>query len=146
MRPATADDITACADLYLAARRAAVPDIPPLVHDEDSVHDWMSHLVRQPSETWLAENGGGDAVGLLVIGNVAVDQLYVDPEHTGRQIGSRLLGLAKLRRPDGLDLWVFQSNIRAIRFYERHGFVEVERTDGAANEERAPDLRMAWNP
>ena len=39
-------------------------------------------------------------------------------------------------------LWVFQSNTRAIRFYERHGFVEVERTDGAGNEERSPT--SAW--
>ncbi len=27
------------------------------------------------------------------------------------------------------------------RFDERHGFVEVERTDGSGNEERAPDVR-----
>ena len=116
------------------------------MHDEDSVRDWVSHLVRQPSETWLAEDAGGDAVGFLVIGDVRVDQLYVAPEHTGQQVGSRLLELAKVRRPDGLDLWVFQSNTRAIRFYESHGFVEVERTDGAGNEERSPDIRMAWTP
>ena len=30
------------------------------------------------------------------------------------------------------------------RFYRRHGLVDLERTDGSANEERAPDIRMAW--
>ncbi len=32
----------------------------------------------------------------------------------------------------------------ARAFYARHGLVELERTDGAGNEERAPDIRMAW--
>ena len=33
--------------------------------------------------------------------------------------------------PTGLQLWAFQSNERARRFYERHGFVAVELTDGS---------------
>jgi hypothetical protein len=32
----------------------------------------------------------------------------------------------------------------AQRFYAGHGFIEVRRTDGAANEEHAPDIRMVW--
>ncbi len=47
---------------------------------------------------------------------------------------------------DGLELWTFQVNARARRFYERHGFVEVDRTDGGHNEERQPDVRYAWRP
>ena len=27
----------------------------------------------------------------------------------------------------------------------RHGFVEIERTDGAENEEREPDILLRWN-
>jgi ribosomal protein S18 acetylase RimI-like enzyme len=55
-----------------------------------------------------------------------------------------LLDLAKALQPAGLQLWVFETNVGAQRFYRRHGFVEVERTDGAGNEEKAPDIRMAW--
>ena len=44
-----------------------------------------------------------------------------------------------------MQLWAFQSNTGALRFYERHGFVAVEETDGD-NEEGAPDLRMRWTP
>jgi hypothetical protein len=43
-------------------------------------------------------------------------------------------------------LWTFQTNTGARRFYERHGFVAVDETDGSANEERAPDVRYAWRP
>jgi len=45
---------------------------------------------------------------------------------------------------DRLELWVFQRNERARAFYRRHGFVLVEETDGAGNEERTPDARYAW--
>jgi chorismate mutase len=55
-----------------------------------------------------------------------------------------LLDLAKSRRPDGFALWVFVSNAPARGFYHRRGLVELEHTDGSDNEERAPDVRMAW--
>ena len=61
-----------------------------------------------------------------------------------RGIGAALLEHAKRERPDGLELWTFVSNAGAQRFYERHGFVEVRRTDGAENEERAPDILYVW--
>lgn len=87
----------------------------------------------------------GEVVGLLVLDGDDVDQLYVDPAMTGQGVGSRLLARAKAERPGGLELWTFQANAGARRFYARHGFVEAARTDGD-NEERAPDLRLAWRP
>lgn len=70
-----------------------------------------------------------------------IEQLYVDPSWTGRRIGTRLLEVAKRSRPDGLQLWTFQSTHGAHRFYKRHGFKAEERTDGSRNQERAPDVR-----
>jgi len=63
---------------------------------------------------------------------------------TGRGIGASLLTLAKERRPNGLRLWTFASNPGAQRFYERHGFVEADRTDGQENEERSPAILYRW--
>jgi len=83
-------------------------------------------------------------IGLMVLAEGWLEQLYLDPAETGNGLGARLLDLAKQRRPGGLQLWTFESNVRARRFYERHGFTVEERTDGSGNEEHAPDLRYVW--
>ena len=82
-------------------------------------------------------------VALLVMEGRWVDQLYVDPAYSGRGLGSRLLDLAKKHHPGGLDLWTFQANAGARRFYERHGFTAIATTDGD-NEEGAPDVHYGW--
>jgi len=57
----------------------------------------------------------------------------------------RIMSLATLR-PDGFQFWVFEQNDRARRFYEAHGAVAVEFTDGSGNEEKTPDVRYEWRP
>ena len=146
IRRATPDDAEEAADLLIAARRAAVPAIPPSVHPDDGVHRWMREKVVPTQEVWLATAmGDGGLLGLLVLDGDWLNQLYLRPGVTGRGLGSALLDVAKSARPGGLQLWAFQSNVGALRFYERHGFVEEARTDGD-NEEGAPDVRYRWTP
>jgi ribosomal protein S18 acetylase RimI-like enzyme len=142
IRPARIDEAEAVADLYLRSRHASAPAIPPSVHPDDDVRDHFATTVLPTTETWVAEEDGV-IVGLLVLDGGWIDHLYVEPGQTGRGIGSALVGHAQARRPEGLDLWAFQSNTGAQRFYERHGFVAVARTDGD-NEEGAPDVRYRW--
>ena len=54
------------------------------------------------------------------------------------------VGVVTTLRPDGFQFWVFQQNERARRFYEAHGAVAVEFTDGEGNEEKTPDVRYRW--
>jgi GNAT superfamily N-acetyltransferase len=72
-----------------------------------------------------------------------IDQLYVLPEVQGRGVGSELLQVAK-RACDSFQLWTFQRNLGARRFYEARGFALVEETDGTRNEEKEPDARYLW--
>ena len=72
-----------------------------------------------------------------------INQLYVDAEQLRQGIGAALLADAK-SHSDSLTLWCFLENHRARAFYEEHGFVEVERTDGSGNEARSPDIRYVW--
>jgi GNAT superfamily N-acetyltransferase len=142
IRPGGVDDAAAAAELWLRARKAAaaVGAIPAPVHDDDEVRGWFTSHIVHDCELWVAEDESGWPTGILVLEDDWVDQLYVDPDWTGRGIGSRLLELAKRERPGGLWLWTFVSNLGAQRFYERHGFVEARRTDGRDNEEGAPDI------
>jgi GNAT superfamily N-acetyltransferase len=145
LRRGTSADAVIAAEVYLLARRHAVPEIPPLVHSDDEVRQWM-HGVLGEQEVWLAFAGGGALLGLMVLDGDWLGQLYVDPAWTGCGLGARFVELAKRRRPGGLQLWTFVSNVRAQRFYQRHGFTVAECTDGSGNEEKAPDLRYVWRP
>lgn len=140
LRPATDADAPAVAEVHLASRRAAA--MPPPVHEDDDVRGWLAQRVRE-DEVWVADDDG-HVVGYARLSEAWLDDLYVLPDHAGRGVGAALIEVAKARRPDGFCLWVFEVNVPARRFYARHGLVELERTDGSANEERAPDLRMAW--
>jgi GNAT superfamily N-acetyltransferase len=142
LRRGTAADADAVADLYVRARHAAV-DIPATVHTDDAIRRWIAARVVPHTELWVAEDEAGVLVGLLVLHEDWLDQLYVEPTLTGRGIGAELLRLAKRERPGGLRLWTFASNAPAQRFYERHGFVATDRTDGD-NEEGAPDILYIW--
>jgi GNAT superfamily N-acetyltransferase len=147
IRRGTPADAIAAAEVWLRSRKAAVPAIPHPRHTDDEVRHYFQTVVVMQRELWLAvDDINADVTGLLALSGAEVDQLYVDPDSWGRGIGSQLIGHAKRLRPDGLWLWAFQTNTGARRFYERHGFVAVDETDGSGNEERAPDVRYAWRP
>ena len=113
------------------------------MHTDDEVREFFASVVLPTRDVWVAEADGA-LVGVLVLEGDWVDHLYIVPEWTGHGLGARFLDLAKQERPAGLQLWAFQSNERALRFYERHGFVAMETTDGD-NEEGEPDVRYVWN-
>jgi GNAT superfamily N-acetyltransferase len=56
-----------------------------------------------------------------------IDQLYVDPPHQRRGIGSLLLGQAIKIAPGRITLDVFEENLGARTFYEKHGFLARDR-------------------
>jgi GNAT superfamily N-acetyltransferase len=81
--------------------------------------------------------------GMIAFRDGWVEQLYVLPVAQGRGLGTELLDLAK-GASGRLELWTFQRNMLARRFYEARGFMLTEETDGARNEEREPDARYLW--
>ncbi|MFC4787345.1 GNAT family N-acetyltransferase [Nocardioides sp. MAHUQ-72] len=144
VRRAEPADAVAVADLYTRARVAAVPMMPPAVHTGEEDRAWFAgQLARPDLECWVAERSG-ELLGYALLTPVWLDHLFIRHDATGQGVGTVLLDLVKSLRPDGFSLWVFESNSGARRFYARHGLVELERTDGSGNEERAPDVRMAW--
>ena len=141
---ARTEDAGAIADVYLASFRATYDF--PLAHDDDDVRRWIRAELLPTREVWVAIAHRRRIVALMALATDMIDQLYVAPGWTGRGIGHRLVSLAKTRRPRGLDLYTFAVNSGARRFYERHGFAEIEHGDGSGNEEGQPDVRCAWRP
>ncbi|MFJ6558741.1 GNAT family N-acetyltransferase [Streptomyces sp. NPDC091412] len=146
LRRAGGADARDAADVWLRSFAAALPGVVR-PHSDDAVRAWFRDVVVPRQETWVAEAGGDSGVvGVMVLDDDMLEQLYLDPDWRGRGLGDRFVALAKERRPRGLSLWTFQVNRPAHRFYERHGFVAAEYTDGGGNEEREPDVRYVWRP
>ena len=143
LRPATAADLPAVAEVHIRARDAAYPSMPHSLHPPHEAHAWVAGWDLSAYDVWLAETPGR-IVGYARFDREWLDDLYVEPDAQGTGVGSALLDLVKAQRTTGFCLWVFESNEPARGFYRRHGLVDLERTDGAANEERSPDIRMAW--
>jgi GNAT superfamily N-acetyltransferase len=81
--------------------------------------------------------------GIIAFRDGWIEQLYVRPAAQGRGVGTELLAIAK-GGCEMLELWTFQRNAPARRFYEARGFALVEQTDGERNEENEPDARYLW--
>ena len=116
----------------------ATPWMPKL-HTRAETHDFLGHLAASCA-VYIA---GRPPTGFLVLDGHDVRCLYLAEAARGQGLGKRLLGHAKAER-DQLELWTFQANDGARRFYAREGFIEVEWTDGAGNEEKLPDVRLTW--
>jgi GNAT superfamily N-acetyltransferase len=143
IEPATPADADAVAATFGAARRTAMPWLPRL-HTEAEDRRYFADVIDE-CEVMVVRREG-QPVAFIALKDDMVEHLYVRPEAQRAGIGSALLEAARAARPSGLRLWTFQRNQGARAFYAHHGFVEVELTDGSANEEREPDALLAWTP
>ena len=141
LRAAGPQDGDSVAAVFGSARRAALAYLPAL-HSAEEDRAYFAGVVAAGDTTVALREGR--VAGFVALTDTWVEHLYVAPAHWRQGIGGALLRHAQATRPDGLQLWVFQRNVAAIAFYERHGFHVAERTDGAGNEEREPDARMVW--
>jgi GNAT superfamily N-acetyltransferase len=142
IRGATRKDAPAISELFVRARdeMTYLPRIP------EHVRPLLAGLFLDRAELWVAEEEGERVVGFAGLSGNELTHLYTDPSAQNRGVGRALLDHVKSLRPERLELWVFQKNEGARRFYERHGFELVRLTDGAGNMEREPDALYEWRP
>lgn len=88
----------------------------------------------------------GRVTGFIAWTPGEIDHLYIHPDCQGRGVGTALLLEALKDCDPGVELWVFQKNRDAIRFYEKHGFRLLYETDGQENMEKEPDARYGREP
>ena len=82
-------------------------------------------------------------VGFVAASRESVAQLHVQVGLHRQGIGSRLLDRAKARSGGSLWLYAFARNLRACRFYEKHGFVVVGR--GFEPTWQLEDVKYHWS-
>jgi putative acetyltransferase len=141
LRPYREDDEDAAIALWLKTWQQAYPDIDFNARVAWWRERWRGELV--PNANIVVAEQDNALVGFVTIDrNGYLDQLVVGPDHWGSQLGNALVGEAKRLSPDHISLLVNTDNARAIRFYERNGFVhaggDVNPTSGR------PVLRMEW--
>lgn len=116
------------------------------LHTPEEDEYFFREIVYPSCEVWGAFMRNA-LVGVIAFHPEEIEQLYIHPAAQRRGIGTALLALAKATaRKAGtvLELSTFQCNNGARSFYESHGFTPVAFSDGAHNEERAPDIRYRW--
>lgn len=137
LRPATSHDANAIAKI-MQDWLDETPWIPDLHSLDETVAFCRDTLIGKYQTTVIGDPPKGF---VSVEPDNTIAALYVAP--TSKGTGSALLANAQATHHH-LGLWVFQQNTNAIRFYQRHGFRETERTDGD-NAEKLPDIRMEWH-
>ncbi|MDN3577630.1 GNAT family N-acetyltransferase [Chitinimonas viridis] len=140
-RLATADSacVAALTAVFLASRRQAMPWLPEL-HGEAETQAYLAGLPAE-QHVWLAHDAAGCLAGFVSFDAHWVHHLYLAPVAQGQGLGAQLLGQA-LADGQPRQLWCFAANLRARRFYQGQGFVQIDATDGAGNEERTPDVLL----
>ncbi|MDP3693307.1 GNAT family N-acetyltransferase [Bradyrhizobium sp.] len=143
LRPYRAEDEDAAIALWLATWKLAYPSI-----DFDARVDWWRERWRNelvPNAAIIVAEQGGAMVGFVTIDSSGyLDQLVVAPDLWGSMLATGLVDEAKRRSPDGVTLKVNADNNRAIRFYERNGFVQAGEDVNPGSKRLV--LKMAWKP
>ena len=115
----------------------------PVLHTVEEDRRFIENIILKECEVIVAEGDPG-IVSFLALNGEEIRLLYSHPDFIGSGAGSLLLDAVKQSSVVALELWCFQANERARRFYEERGFRAVRFTDGQDNEEKVPDMRYRW--
>jgi ribosomal protein S18 acetylase RimI-like enzyme len=115
----------------------------PRVHTHDEVVKHYESEVSTKRQTIVAVDGAHVRGFVTLSRDGFITALYVEEASRNMGIGGLLLARAKRELSPGVNLYTFLANENAIRFYQRHGFIEINRTTGD-NEENLPDILMEW--
>jgi len=141
LRQLKLEDMDAAARVVRTAFDQALPSLAGLRTPEED--QWFfRERIFNTCEMWGAFDGAAMR-GIIAFREGWIDQLYVLPEAQRRGVGKDLLQVAQ-NAFDRLQLWTFQRNAPARRFYEARGFALIQETDGAGNEEKEPDALYLW--
>ncbi|KZL20651.1 putative acetyltransferase [Pseudovibrio axinellae] len=142
IRSAHYNELPAVARMYRHSRDRCLSFLPNRYSPKEDL--WYFQNVVFESCELINVISDGQIIGMMATQDDWIEQLYLDPTHLRKGIGSELLSQAKAKSSGKLRLMCFVENSAARSFYEVHGFKEVKRTSGSENEEGAPDILYEW--
>ena len=102
---------------------------------------WRKELV--PNAAIIVAEQAGALAGFVTIDAAGyLDQLVVSADHWGTELADGLVDEAKRLSPARISLLVNTDNARAIRLYERNGFIQVGHDVNPTS--GRPVLKMEW--
>ena len=122
VRQATIADLSRIAEIVIFNYRL---NFYPIFQNDDYYFNELqvSKVAKQYEDVvgnmWVYDDGA--IKGVIQIENSEIKKLFVEPALQGKSIGSYLLKYAIVEHKAN-TLWALEKNVRAIRFYMRHGF------------------------
>lgn len=127
IRIATRDDLARIAEIEIFNYRL---NFYPIFQNDEyyfqelQVPKLVERLRTSVDTIWVYDDGV--VKGFLQLDGQTVKKLFVEPVLQGRAIGSKLLQYA-VQSFHANGLWALEKNVRAIAFYQRHGFHTTNR-------------------
>jgi len=121
----------------------------------EELADHLEHFKTfDPKSIQIALNTQtSEVIGFKTQEGEELHHLFIHADYQGQGIGSRFITEAKKQSPSGIYLYTFVLNLGAQRFYQHHGFHEVERgfadlagNPWASTKQQLADIRYHWSP
>ena len=135
LRHATDQDADAIAELFFASYRLLT--FLPMLHPIEGYRRFVAGVLLKECVVTVIEDDTG-IISFLALQGEEIRQLYTRPDRIGRGAGTELIEAAKSSGVAVLELWCFQANARARRFYEGRGFRAICFTDGPTTRSGCP--------
>jgi ribosomal protein S18 acetylase RimI-like enzyme len=154
IRKATKVDLPGIASLHIQSWRNAYAEVLPKEFLGDPIEReftryWHNIDIGDEDVVMVAEDD--DLLGFIAVWCLPtpyIDNLHVKPSLHSKGIGSTLLISAAeellARGHKTAYLWVFTSNQKAVRFYERLGGVTTGNTPQNIFDYSIPSLKIEW--
>lgn len=126
--------------------------------DEAFANDRVKEELNNPESEYYLATIGGQSIGYLKINYgqaqtekhnlsaVEIERIYVSEAYYGMKVGQSLfakaLEIAHQRKANSLWLGVWEKNLKAIKFYKKHGFIAFDRHSFLLGKDLQTDILM----
>lgn len=155
IRPATESDLQDIISIHVESWKDAYADVLPAefiagqLHRELARH-WRETKLENQDIVLVAEEDS--LVGFIAVWCRPIpfiDNLHVKPSHRSKKIGRSLMKAVAQeliqKEHKTAYLWVFESNEKAIRFYERLGGTQKEQGPKNIFGNEVPSRKIEWD-